>query len=322
MPFIGTRKYPKGPDLKRLEHHRITASGTEVDFLAPKHNNGGIPANPVKPVIMNLYEAGLFGRYDEQDLAEPPSSGVALKYWEFTGLPVVDGTGELGDMMFHVTISDMYEFQSLFRSRNLECAIERIIYASPHGYCNPGECRKNWQVRVINGTQWVSYQSTGYAGFRNAEECYETVWHTPITDQHLLTVRFDQVIRKKRTRLAEVYEKIIDLVMGSVKIQLSSDAKAQQAYIKQLYPDERLSEYLPPYQFEEIELLEELDLINLVSAENNHDLSIPDDIFDAQVQQKDQEQRRRAEETRSKILASHLRFTAPKEDSDPLNGCR
>src|SRR5690606_39689356 len=74
MPFIGTRKYPKGPDLKRLEHHRITASGTEVDFLAPKHNNGGIPANPVKPVIMNLYEAGLFGRYDEQDLAEPPST--------------------------------------------------------------------------------------------------------------------------------------------------------------------------------------------------------------------------------------------------------
>lgn len=322
MPLIGTRKFPKGPNLRHLERHDFNLSGTRLTFSAPEYYHDVIAESPSNGKTFNLYDERLFGRLEAQDADEPPVLWLQFKRWRFKGIPLIDGTGVLGDMTLETTVSHMPEFESLFRPRHMEGAIERHIYSSPNSYKISGECRQRWTIKTINDMEWISYQSTGYAGFRNAEECYETVWHTPITDQHLLTVRFDQVIRKKRTRLAEVYEKIIDLVMGSVKIQLSSDAKAQQAYIKQLYPDERLSEYLPPYQFEEIELLEELDLINLVSAENNHDLSIPDDIFDAQVQQKDQEQRRRAEETRSKILASHLRFKAPKEDSDPLNGCR
>ena len=320
MPLIGTRKNPKGPDLRNLETHLFNLSGTRVKFRAPAHYHDAIGATPPHKENVNLYEQDLFDRLDEEDLAEPPSYPLELKYWRFKGVPILDGTGVLGDMRLHVSIQHLPEFISLFRPLHLECAVERCIYSSPNAYKNSGQCRLDWQVREINGSDWVGYRSHHLT---TDEGCgYESVWHTPITDEHLLTVRFNQGIGKKRTRLAEVYEKIIDLVMGSVKIQLSSDAKAQQAYIKQLYPDERLSEYLPPYQFEEIELLEELDLINLISAENNHDLSIPDDIFDAQVQQKDQEQRRRAEETRSKILASHLRFKAPKEDSDPLNGCR
>lgn len=204
----------------------------------------------------------------------------------------------------------MPEFSNLFHPRHLECAVERYIYTAHTAYRIPGECRKNWQVKAINGTQWVSYKSTGYAGFRSAEACYESVWHTPITDDHLLTVRFDQVIRKKRTRLAEVYQKIIDQVMNSFEIDLSPDAKSQQTKIQVQYPNERLNERLPPYDFEDFDLLERLELINLVSAENNHDLSIPDNIFEAQVQKKDREQKQRAKDIKERILASHLRFKA------------
>lgn len=308
MPFIGTRKFPKGPDLKRLERHKILASGTEITFLAPKHNDSSIPAFPAITKTINLYDSALFGRYEEKDLTEPASFGATLKHWEFTGIPMLDGTGELGEVMFHVTISDMPEFSSLFRPRHFECAIERCIYTSPHAYRIQGECRMNWKVYTINDSVWVNYHSNGYPGFRNAEECYESVWHTPITDQHLLTVRFDQVIRKRRTRLAEVYQNIINKVMSSFEIQLSSDAQAQLDGVTANFPNETLSETLPPYIFEEVEILERLELINQVSAENNHDFSIPDDVFEAQVQEKDRDQKRKAKNIKEKILASHLRF--------------
>src|SRR5690606_1725572 len=214
--------------------------------------------------VINLYEEALFRRFDEDEIAEPGSLGLLLKYWEFTGIPVLDGTGELGDMRLAVSIESMAEFSSLFRPKRLECAIERFIYTSSDAYRLSGECRMNWRVVTINENVWVNYQSTGYAGFRNAEECYESVWHTPISDQHLLTVRFDQVIRKKRTRLAEVYQNIINKVMSSFEIQLSSDSQSQLDAIKRNFPCETLSEPLPPYEFEEIDILGRLDLINQI----------------------------------------------------------
>src|SRR5690554_811350 len=308
MSFIGTRRFPKGPSLKYPEAHQFNASGTQIRFMALRHNDSSIRSIADYNGVINLYEEALFMRFDEDAIAEPGSLGLLLKYWEFTGIPVLDGTGELGDMRLAVSIESMAEFSSLFRPKRLECAIERFIYTSSDAYRLSGECRMNWRVVTINENVWVNYQSTGYAGFRNAEECYESVWHTPISDQHLLTVRFDQVIRKKRTRLAEVYQTIIDKVMNSFEVQLSSDAQAQQRAAKENYPDETLSESLPPYEFEEIELLERLELINLVSEENNHDFSIPDDVFEAQVQQKNHNQQQLAKKIKERTLASHLRF--------------
>lgn len=308
MPFIGTRKFPKGPDLKRLEYHSVTVSGTQISFAAPMHRHDAIQASPLLSGSFNLYDTSLFGRYKKNNPVEPASFGISLKDWRFSGIPMLDGTGVLGDMTFEVSIENMPEFASLFRSCHLECAVERYIYAAYTSYRIPGQCRMDWKVHTINNVVWVNYHSNGYPGFRNAEECYESVWHTPITDQHLLTVRFDQVIRKKRTRLAEVYQNIINKVMSSFEIQLSSDAQSQLDAVKRNFPCETLSETLPPYEFEEIDILGRLDLINQVSAENNHDFSIPDDVFEEQVQKKDRDQKRKANDIKEKILASHLRF--------------
>lgn len=310
MPLIGTRKYPKGPDLKRLEQHKIIASGTEIVFLAPKHNDSGIPANPVTVKTINLYDPTLFGRYEEKDLTEPASYGVVLKHWEFTGIPILDGTGELGDMMLHITISDMQQFSSLFRPRHFECVIERCIFTSPHAYRISGECRMNWKVCSINNILWVNYRSNGYAGFRSAEECYESVWHTPLTDQHLLTVRFAQVIRKKRTRLAEVYETIIDRVMNSFEIKLSSDAKLQQENVRQHFPEETLSKTLPPYVFEEFELDNEYELIGDIGAQHNFEL--PHEEVKKLWEAEKKRQRQMQKETRARVIESHLRFKSLK----------
>src|SRR5690606_21255371 len=245
-------------------------------------------------------------RFDEDEIAEPGSLGLLLKYWEFTGIPVLDGTGELGDMRLAVSIESMAEFSSLFRPRRLECAIERFIYTSSDAYRLSGKCRMNWRVTTINGSVWANYQSTGYAGFRNAEECYESVWHMPISDQHLLTVRFDQVIRKKRTRLAEVYQTIIDKVMNSFEVQLSSDAQAQQRVAKENYPDETLSESLPPYEFETFEPDNEYELMSKISAQHNFELQHEEvkRLWEAEKQR----QREVVNDTRTRVIASHLHF--------------
>jgi len=308
MPLIGTRKYPKGPSLRHLDTHIFNLSGARVKFLAPEHYHDAIAATPPRKCDFNLYDRGLFNRFEEKNLSEPPTLWLKLKRWRFKGVPLLDGTGVLGDMTIEITVSDMPEFSPLFRPKHLEGAIERYIYSSSEAYRISGECRMGWKVHNINDVVWVAYHSNGYPGYRNAEKCYESVWHTPITDQHLLTVRFDQVIRKKRTRLAEVYQNIINKVMSSFEIQLSSDSQSQLDAIKRNFPCETLSETLPPYEFEEIDILGRLDLINQVSAENNHDFSIPDDVFEEQVQKKDRDQKRKAKDIKEKILASHLRF--------------
>ena len=306
MPLIGTRKYPKGPDLKRLEHHRVTASGTEIAFSAPAHRHDAIQVQPALTGSINLYDESRFGRYKKNDLAEPASMGLALKDWRFTGLPILDGTGVIGDMTFEVSIENMPEFASLFHTRHLECAIERYLYKAYTAYRIPGECRQNWQLKTINGIEWAGYQSVGYTGFRSAEECYESVWHTPITDQHLLTVRFDQVIRKKRTRLAEIYETIIDRVMNSFEIQLSCDTKSQQEYIRQKFPNERLSGTLLPYEFEEYEVDNEYDLIDEIGAQNNFEL--PHEEVKKLWETEKKRQRQMKNEARARVIESHLRF--------------
>lgn len=306
MPLIGTRKFPKGPDLKRSEQHSISVSGTRIAFSAPAHRHDAIQATPPLSGSFNLYDASHFGRFNKKDQVEPASFTLELKDWRFNGIPLLDGTGVIGDMKFKVSIVSMPEFASLFHPRHLECAVERYIYTAYTAYRIPGECRQNWRVIKINGKEWVNYESMGYPGYRNAEECYESVWHTPITDQHLLTVRFDQVIRKKRTRLAEVYQKIIEQVMNSFEIQLSLDAQAQQELIRTTHPEEQLSETLPPYVFEEYEVDNEYDLIDEIGAQHNFEL--PHEEVKRLWEIEKKRQRQMQKETRVRVIESHLRF--------------
>lgn len=314
MPLIGTRKFPKGPSLKHLEEHLFNLSGTRVKFLAPKHYHHSIPAAPANNGDFNLYEKELFKRFEEDDLSEPSTLWLKFRRWEFTGMPLLDGTGFLGGMTMGLTIQHMPEFESLFSPKKFECAIERYIYTSPDTYRDSGACRLDWKLVKFNNLLWVSYYSD-HMRDKDGYAC-QSLWHIPITDQHMFTVCFNQTITKRRTRLPQIYQAIINQVMSSFEIQLSSDAQSQRDYIKTNYPDEQLSEALSPYEFEEVEILERLELINQVSAENNHDFSIPDDVFEAQVQGKDRDQKRKAKNIKEHILASHLRFKDKNEKPD------
>ncbi|WP_157209921.1 hypothetical protein [Marinimicrobium agarilyticum] len=308
MRLIGTRKNPKGPSLSRPESHRLDLSGTKVQFEAPRHNDALVPDQSDLAINLNIYDPKRFGQSEKSNSDEIPTRALAVKWWEYTGLPILDGTGYLGRIEFQVYLSHMPAFSSLFRPKSLECAVERYIYMSPSSTQYPGTNRLDWRVIDINGSRWVNYGMIGWTAMYNAEEVYTSFWQIPVTDEHLLTVEFVQVIALKRTNLKQAFQKVIDAVMNSFTIELSSDAAAQKAQVEKDHPGEVLSESLPPYEFDHVELKNVYELTNIVSQEFNHDPSIPFEKVDKVVQEKDKEQREQAEAVRKRVLGSHLRF--------------
>lgn len=308
MPLIGTRRNPKGPSLAKLENHRLILSGTQVQFKAPTHNDPQVPDQGESDVNLNIYDVQRFGRLGDDNADEIPTRALAVKWWEYTGIPVFDGTGYLGRMEFQVNLSHMPAFSSLFRPITLECAIERYIYMSPSSTQYPGTNRLDWRVVEINGSQWVNYGMIGWTAMYNAEEVYTSFWQIPITDEHLLTVEFVQVIALKRTNLKQAFQKVIDAVMSSFHLELSEDASAQKAKVEKDYPGERLSESLLPYEFDHVEIKDVYELTHIASQEFNHDPSVPFEEIDRVVKEKDKEQREQSECVRQRVLQSHLRF--------------
>ncbi|WP_027330768.1 hypothetical protein [Marinimicrobium agarilyticum] len=256
----------------------------------------------------NIYDDALFSRFYEDNAAEPPRMELAVKWWEYTGLPILDGTGYLGQIRFRIFLNRMPEFSSLFRPKNLECAVERYIYTSPSSTRYPGTNRLDWRIADINGSRWVNYGMIGWTAMYSAEEVYTSFWQIPITDEHLLTVEFVQVIALKRTNLKQVFQKVIDAVMNSFTIELSSDAAAQKARVEKEYLGETLSKSLPPYEFDHLEALTGLEMVQKVSESLNHDLSIPKADFDEIVAKEEKKQEEELKAIRERVLQSHLRF--------------
>ncbi|WP_020405056.1 hypothetical protein [Hahella ganghwensis] len=299
---LASRRHPSGPN--RWEDHKIRLSGTEITYSAPKNNHELIDYRAPLLVTENIYDPAVFERNSIKNKYRPLSCGLALKDWVFFGLPLLEG--RIGDLKFHVTLARMPEFSSLFRPRHLECSIERYIYASPNSIQVSGLSRQHWKIREFSGFNWVNYQYQGNPGLHNAEEVVGSVWHLPITDEHMLNVDFKQIIRIKNSRLHETYQKLIEQVMSSFTIELSEDAQKQKEAVQSEYPDERLSEHLPPYEFETYPVFDEFELSKLISEQHNNRL--PMDEWDKLVQEEDKIQRQKAEEAHQRVLASHLRF--------------
>jgi len=270
--------------------------------MAPKQNHELIERDETTSETLNIYGNQYFGRFDEADKHEPVASGLVFRDWVFSGFL----GRRIGDMKLQICVSKMPEFVSLFRPRHLECAIERFIYASSYSPGISGESRLHWTLRNCNNSAWVNYNLIGNPGFHNAEEVVGSVWHIPITDEHLLSVYFKEIIRIKNSRLHETYQKLIEKVMSSFTIKLSEDAQRQKEAVQSQYPDEKLSEHLPPYEFETYPEIDEYELAKQVSARYNYEK--PYKELKPEILEEEESQRRKVEEVRQRVLASHLRF--------------
>ncbi len=297
---LASRKHPSGP--RHWEDHTLNLSGTNIRFMALAQNHELIERDETTSDTLNIWGDQYFGRFNEENKHEPVASGLVFRDWVFSGF-----LGRvIGDMKLQISVSKMPEFASLFRPKHLECAIERYIFASSYSPQVSGKSRLNWTIRNNDNATWVNYGLIGNPGFHNAEEVVGSVWHTPITDEHLLSVYFKEIIRIKNSRLHETYQELIEKVMSSFAIKLSEDAQQQKDAVLSQYPDETLSEHLPPYEFEEFPELDEYELAKQVSARYNYEK--PYQELKPEIQEEEESQRRKVEEVRQRVLASHLRF--------------
>ena len=305
MALFGTRQHPKGPS-GPWERHELNLSGTRVVLQAPPHNHELIEDISEPSKTRNLYADNTFGRRRSRDEAEPPGLGLLYKDWVFRGIPLIDGV--IADVKFQMMVYRFVEFASLFRSRRLECAIERYIYNSPDRTRVSGASRLRWRVVSLNGHEWVNYEVNCPPYINNAEAVVLSIWQLPISDEHLLTVYFRQIIRAKDTRLPEVFAELTDKVMQSVRVTLSEDARHQKSAVEQQYPWEKSNGLLPPYAFEEIVELNEWDMFCAVNEEFGEQLNY--EAKDEETQKRLKQQAAHAKAIKQAILASHLRFEA------------
>ncbi|WP_020405195.1 hypothetical protein [Hahella ganghwensis] len=300
---LASRKHPSGP--RRWEDHKILLSGTEISYRAPENNHELIDSRAPLVLRKDIYNPAIFERYFEKNKHEPMGCGLGLKDWVFFGLPIFEG--RIGDLKFHPTLAKMPEFSSLFRPLHMECAIERYIYTSPHSSQISGWSRLGWKSLELNGHTWITYGYKGDPGFHNAETVNGSVWHLALSDEIMLIIDFREIIRIKNSRLHETYQKIIKDVMSSFTVKLSEDARSQREAALSKYSDEKFSEHLPPYEFEQYPLVDRDEISTAVGARFDYDEKALEQ-WSAEVEAELKKQQQEAEKVRQRVLDSHLRF--------------
>lgn len=304
MSFLDLCLPPIGPNLNRLSERKINLSGTSITLKVPDNNYWPEPGGEPETQSYNLYDMEFF-RWEKEDLFEPESYCLLARAWQYKRILT---RGYSTKVQVAVEVVRLPEFQSLFRPRRLECAVERIIYATPHfSTQKSGKNRLNWQI-VDRDSRWVRYEYIGSGGAYDGAEHVGVVWNLPLTDEHLLRVRFrfiyhsdSELARKKCTELME-------LVMKSFRVELSADALRQKAAMEAAYPYERINPHLPPYEYEIIEVLSEWEMADKVGAQLNYDFSNGYQKFADLSDKAEKEQALRVQEVRDRILKTHLRF--------------
>lgn len=297
--LFGTPKNPKGPQ-GSWEHIFIQLSGTSLTFKLPKTNLIATHGQMAPVSDKNLYDESKYCTHEKAHLwRTPPDLSLCRRYWEFDGLRFSTRMGGYGHLELDVRIDKFPEFSSLFRPCRRECAIERFIYSSRLFAREPKFNRLSYQVQKNGEHVWSCYEVEN-----RRYNC-----SLPITDEHLLTFDFQIDIYQPKTQIAKAAKELAYKIMSTVKVGLSEDAKRCKHEAESQYPWEKLQESLPPYDFEHLEEKSRHDLINDVSAANNHDIDIPFEVISQQADDMASAQTKRLNAIRDRVLASHLRFT-------------
>lgn len=304
MSFLDLCLPPIGPNLHRLSERKINLSGTSISVKVPDNNYWPEPGGEPEVQSYNLYDME-FSRWKKLHKFEPERFFLLARAWQYKRMFVGGITAQIE---LSVEVSRLPDFQSLFRPRRLECAVERCIYATPNfSTQKSGKNRLEWRV-TEGDNRWVRYGYIGGRALYNCKEHVGVVWQMPLTDEHLLSVVFRFIYYSDSHAARKRCTELMEFVMKSFRVELSADALRQKAAMEAAYPYEKLSASLPPYTFETAKVLNRYDLIGKVSEQIDHDTSYPDDKFEELVKAADFKQRKHSKDVRRRVLRSHLRF--------------
>lgn len=308
MPIIG----PPNDDLEPFE---ASLSGTQFSYMAPAHNHPRAPASKVDRKQVNLYDAGQLDKCPSSRTYEVPFYALSYKHWMFSERRYLLLSSDFAQTDFESRVFHLPEFSSLFAAHNFECAVERFIFSYWRSFASSGQCRLNWRVKNYNGTPWVAFENDGRLAHRGNyipfHSLLQSFYITPITDQHVLVMSFNQVTRRDDVKgIDDAFEELREKVMTSTSLQLSTDAAAQKAQVIQNSGQQHYSESLPPYAFN----LSEYPTRDIArdNFEQQHDrqylIDLPEDEYSNKIDQQEKESIAQYKEQLACILDSHLRF--------------
>ena len=301
--FISSGNNPKGPDLTHKEKYVFDLSGSHLEIVTPHSNYKKMPDRLTSRFSGNIYDLAEMSDAATGSKARTYRSlGCGARYWRFSGLPIFQP--ELASLKLGVSVAHFPEFGSLFRPRRFEKAIERRLYCGDGTATKSYTNRANWLLCDKAHWLWVSYEIIQDITRRGLGDVY---WCTPISDEHMLTLHFEKSFFSKNAEtLEKAFKPVIDCVTNSIKFTPSSDAIQQRKEAQEQYPHEKLSESMPPYVFDRVEVQDEVYIFTQVSKK--HSDSWTYEQIDKEAKRIHKQQQKEAMELEEKILASHLAF--------------
>ncbi|WP_444996521.1 hypothetical protein [Aliikangiella sp. IMCC44359] len=273
MPFIATKKNPSGPDLVNLEHHEVNLSGTTIRFDAPYHNHYSAPELNYRKTQINLYDKSRLAGVSGRSLSKIRAVYIRDKWWGHRKSRLFGRFPSLGRTQFFVCAIHFPQFKNLFRPRRLEASIEAYVYDECSNTRSPS--RRDYELLNLNGVDWAHFKAYEDKDLDQVDYFYAT----PVTDEHLLMVSFHNTVYEDNTKVPQLHSELADLIMSSFQVELSEDAKAQQAKAQQNYPYEKLSPTLPPCSFEIRFVETEFECMKRIIGEHPEYDDLPDEEF-------------------------------------------
>jgi hypothetical protein len=236
---------PIGPDVISADTHELILSGTKVRFKAPPHS-GRIIEFEAHPKEYNIYDESIY--IDRSEKGDGFDFLICYSCeWGVHGLPFIQR--HIGKFIFAVNVLKTKKQGSFLQPSCVEKHITEYIKEAygdtENEIYDAVDTRLNWSVSGINQHVWLTFETEIPFTNRRSIEC-----HLPLTDDHMLRVSIICDTYHKKAKLKPYFQQLCQQLIASFEVELSGDALLQQQRAKERWPEERYSDYLPPFHWQ------------------------------------------------------------------------
>ena len=254
--LIGTQRNPVGPSFRRAKRIEKELSGTRISFVAP----GSKPPFPdlqwgQEMESLDLFDQERFKPVKGADKNELQGLSWAVVYsgsWEFRGLPIVHGYCGHVNCVIDVHLSNKLPVnESLFDPKVLAREVYNELEKVKLDELHDGHSDDSFDLTAYRwpsylapiNNQWVSRGGAEWIYFEIqplVSDGESFVWSTAISDKHYLVCYFHMVrsagnagnpYRIEERVARDNFLVFMHQIMDSFKLDLSAEAKAEQAAV-------------------------------------------------------------------------------------------
>lgn len=260
--LFASRKHPYVPGLNQREKIEIDISGSKLTMLLPPHSDSeGFRREP-PPSKIDLHDPENF--YTDESSPKWQRSGnahfqgrLADRHWEFCGPPW--RSRPYGFIAFGIGITRedaMPEGMSCFNPTHFEQLVAHSLYFGAGGPAKPDLPRTkgpfNWRIHRESGATGIYFERhRDFHDYPKDPEAFERSSHSctlllPLEHRFSLGIAFRYFGYAPAEYSLVNMNTVRDTVLNSVRLELSTTAKAQLAEAKDKWPEAHTCENREP----------------------------------------------------------------------------